>query len=150
MSAPTDTEVEPPTVPRRTSAFFSHPTARVALRWAFIGGLTIAAFWASLVSLAMTTRGGGLNGYLWMVPVAAILAAQGVARRPRTELPIHDRQTDIIVGIMGLVFALLLHGVLLQRYALYFHLLRLDFLAMYVFVLSSAIVLFGLRPVSRF
>ncbi|HKV21862.1 MAG TPA: hypothetical protein VJR50_22755 [Mycobacterium sp.] len=150
MSAPVATEVERQEQRREIPAFLTHPSTRVALRWTFIGGLAVTAFWPSLVSLAMTTRGGGLNGYLWMVPVAAILAAQGVARRPRTELPIHDRQTDIIVGTMGLVFALLLHGVLLQRYALYFHLLRLDFFAMYVFVLSSAIVLFGLRPVMRF
>ncbi|MGE2718283.1 hypothetical protein [Mycolicibacterium celeriflavum] len=97
-----------------------------------------------------TTRGSGLNGYIWIIPTAGILAAQGIARQPRNELPIHDRQTDIILGTMGLVFALLLHGVLLERYALYFHLLRLDFLAMWMFVLSSAVVLFGLRPVSRF
>ena len=131
-------------------AFLVNPTVRIALRWAFIGILTLIAFWPSLVSLAGATRDGALAGYIWMVPVAAILAAQGVARRPRNELPIHDRQTDIIVGTMGLVFALLVHSVLLQRYALYFHLLRLDFLAMWVFVLSSAIVLFGLRPVARF
>lgn len=151
MSAPAaTTEIEQQAQPRRFPAFLLHPSTRVVLRWIFIIGLAVIAFWPSLVSLAMTTRGGGFNGYLWMVPVAAVLAAQGVARRPRTELPIHDRQTDVIVGIMGLVFALLLHGVLLQRYALYFDLLRLDFLAMYVFVLSSAIVLFGLRPVARF
>ncbi len=113
-----------------------NPTVRIALRWAFIGVLTLIAFWPSLVSLAGATRSGGLGGYIWMVPVAAILAAQGVARRNRTELPIHDRQTDVIVGTMGLVFALLLHGVLLQRYALYFHLLRLDLVAMWMFVLS--------------
>jgi hypothetical protein len=148
--AATDVEAQAEPEPRRFPAWLIHPSTRVGLRWAFIGGLAVIAFWPSLVSLAITTRGGGFYGYLWMVPVAAILAAQGVARRPRTELPIHDRQTDVIVGTMGLVFALLLHGVLLQRYALYFHLLRLDFLAMYVFVLSSAVVLFGLRPVARF
>ena len=120
--APPEAEAEPQNEPRRITAFLLHPWTRVGLRWAFISILAVIAFWPSLVSLAITTRGGGLNGYIWMVPVAAILAAQGVARRPRTELPIHDRQTDIIVGTMGLVFALLLHGVLLARYALYFHL----------------------------
>lgn len=150
MTAPAVTATEPPAPNRSMWTFLLNPTVRIALRWAFIGILTLIAFWPSLVSLAGATREGALAGYIWMVPVAAILAAQGVARRPRNELPIHDRQIDIIVGTMGLVFALLVHGVLLQRYALYFHLLRLDFLAMWVFVLSSAIVLFGLRPVSRF
>lgn len=120
------------------------------MRWLLILALTLVAFWRTLGSLCDTTVGGGLNGYVWMVPLAGILAAQGVARRPRTELPIHDRQTDVIVGVMGLVFAILLCGVLMRRYGLYFHLLRFDLLGMWVFVISSAVVLFGLRPVGRF
>lgn len=129
---------------------WANVTFRVTLRWVVIVGLAVFAFWSSLGSLVETTRGSGLNGFIWMVPGAAVLAAQGVARRPRTELPIHDRQTDVIVGLMGLVLALLLKGVLMARYATYFHLLRLDILAMWVFVFSSAIVLFGLRPIIRF
>ena len=39
---------------------------------------------------------------------------------------------------------------LLQRYAMYFDLLRLDLVAMWMFVLSASVVLFGLRPVIRF
>ncbi len=85
-----------------------------------------------------------------MVPIAGALAALGVARRTRTELPIHDRQTDVIVGAMGLVLALLLHAVLLQRYALHFYLLRLDLVAMWTFAVSASIAVFGLRPVIRF
>lgn len=150
MAAPTQLDPEPPAPAEPARRWWDNPTLRITLRWAFIGVLTLIAFWDSFASLVETTRGSGLNGYIWTVPLAAVLAAQGVARQPRTELPIHDRQTDIILGTMGLVFAMLLHGVLLERYALYFHLLRLDFLAMWVFVISSAIVLFGLRPVSRF
>lgn len=136
--------------PGRLETFLLHPSTRITLRWLLIGVLTLIAFRSSLASLYETTLGGGLNGYVWLVPLAGILAAQGVARRVRTELPIHDRQTDLIIGSMGLVFSLLLHGVLLQRYALYYHLLRLDLLAMWVFVVSSSIVLFGLRPIGRF
>src|ERR1700712_3716172 len=151
MSVTTETEVEKPPAPGgRVTQFLLHPSTRVALRWLFIGVLAIVAFLPSLGALYATTVGGGFNGYVWALPLFAILAAQGIARRPRTELPIHDRQTDLIVCTMGLVFAQLLHAVLLQRYALYFNLLRLDLLAMWVFVLSSAIVLFGLRPVGRF
>ena len=120
------------------------------MRWLYIGVLTLIAFRHSLASLVEVTRGGGMGGYVWVVPLAAVLAGTSVARRPRTELPIHDRQTDIIVGTLGLVLALLVHAVLMQRYALYFHLLRLDFLAMWLFVVGAAVVLFGLRPVTRF
>lgn len=141
---------EPAKEPGPFAAFLLRPSTRVTLRWLVIVVLTLIAFWPSLVSLYDTTRGSGLNGYVWMVPLAGILAAQGVARRPRTELPIHDRQTDVIVAVMGLVFALLLCGVLMRRYGMWFHLLRFDLLGMWVFVISAAILMFGLRPVGRF
>ncbi|MCG5431860.1 hypothetical protein LV457_06080 [Mycobacterium sp. MYCO198283] len=127
-----------------------HPTYRLAVRWALILGAAGVAFHASIASVAETTKHGGIGGYVWTVPTAAALVAVGVARRHRTELPIHDRQTDIIVGGMCMVLALLIQGVLSPRYALYFHLLRLDLLAMWLFVVSCCIVLFGLRPVIRF
>jgi hypothetical protein len=126
------------------------PVNRLILRWAFIAAGTLVAFHRSLASVVDTTRQGGMNGYVWVVPVACVLAAIGVARRNRTELPIHDRQTDVIVGNMGLVLAGLLHAVLLPRYSLFFDLLRLDLFALWVFVLSAAIAVFGLRPVTRF
>ena len=127
-----------------------HPTYRLTTRWLLIAAATFVAFRASFASLAETSRAESLGAYVWTVPGAAILAAIGVARRHRTELPIHDRQTDIIVGGMGFVLAVLIQGVLLPRYALYFYLLRLDLVAMWLFVVSSCILLFGLRPVLRF
>jgi hypothetical protein len=127
-----------------------HPTYLLIFRWAWIVVLTGIAFRHSFLSIGMTAHREGIGGYVWTVPTVAVLVAIGISRRHRTELPIHDRQTDIIVGTMGLVLALLIQLVLLQRYALYFHLLRLDLLAMWLYVLSSSIVLFGLRPVARF
>lgn len=127
-----------------------HPVYRVVIRWLLIIVLTGVAFRESFISLADTTREGGIGGYLWTVPLVAALVAVGVARRHRTELPIHDRQTDIIVGGMGLGLALLIQAALLDRYALYFHLLRLDAAAGWLFLLSCCIILFGLRPVIRF
>lgn len=127
-----------------------HPITRLVVRWAYIALLTAIAFQDTLRSAWATTVGGGLGGYTWIVPIAAALAAVGIARRHRTELPIHDRQTDVIVGSMGLVLALLVHAILLPRYGLYFHLLRLDFVALWLFVVSSSVALFGLRPIIRF
>ena len=93
---------------------------------------------------------GGLNGFVWIVPVAGALAAIGMARPNRTELPIHDRQTDVIVGSWVWCWPPLLQGVLLQRYGLYFDLLRLDLVALWLFVISASVALFGLRPIIRF
>jgi hypothetical protein len=130
--------------------FGLNPTVRLVSRWLLIVVLTVMAFWDSLDNLIDTTLAGGLIGYVWMVPIAALLAALGVNFRRRTELPIHDRQTDVIVGIIGLGLALMVQGVLLKRYSEFFHLMRLDLLAMWLFMLSSSIVLFGVRPVARF
>lgn len=127
-----------------------HPTYRLVVRWGLISLLTFVAFRQSWFSLAETSRADGLGAFVWTVMGAAVLVAIGVARRNRTELPIHDRQTDIIVGFMCLVLAVLIQGVLVTRYTLFFHLLRLDLLAMWFFVLGCCIMLFGLRPVTRF
>ncbi|WP_445170368.1 hypothetical protein ACTXG7_14220 [Mycolicibacterium sp. Dal123E01] len=127
-----------------------HPQYRLILRWLFIAATAVVGFHASLASALTTVQHGGINSYLVVVPLACALAGIGVALRKPNELPIHDRETDVIVGIMGLVLALLLDTVLLPRYAQYFHLLRLDLVALWFFLISSAIVLFGLRPVHRF
>ncbi len=149
MSAPPD--VLPTSHHRRIAWLtWSHPLVRAPVRWALIAALTLFAFHDSLVNLYQTLVAGGLNGYIFLLPVAGIVAAQGIARRKRNQLPIHDRQTDIIVAVMGLVLALLFDGVLLHRYAMYFHLLRIDLVAMWMFVISCAVALFGLRPVMRF
>lgn len=147
--APAESPAEPrPTVLQRYYGL--HPAYRLIVRWALIAVLTGFAFRRSFASLIEISRTDSLAGYVWAVPTAAVLVAVAIARRKRTELPIHDRQTDIIVGIIGFGMALLVQGVLLPRYALYFHLLRLDLVAMWLFVACSAVVLFGLRPVIRF
>lgn len=150
--APTEA-VEPPPPTRRGALeryYALHPTYRLIVRWALIAAATGVAFHRSIVSLAMIVKNGSIGGFVWTVPAAAVLVAVSIARRKRTELPIHDRQTDIIVGLMGLGLSVLVQSVLLPRYYLYFDLLRLDLIAMWLFVSSSAVVLFGLRPVIRF
>jgi hypothetical protein len=127
-----------------------HPAYRVAFRWTLIGVATLIAFWPSFRSLAEEIGSGGLIGYVPAIPLLTLLAAQGVARRRGDELPIHDRQIDLIVGFMGMVLALLVKGVLLGRYADQYHLLRLDMLALWLFVVSASVTMFGLRPVARF
>ena len=126
------------------------PVPRTVLRCSFIAATTLLAFHESLQSLVATTRAGGLIGYYWLMLLAVAFAAVAVARRQPIELPIYDRQTDIIVGGLVLILAILVQGVLLERYSLYFLLLRIDLFALGAFVLGASIVLFGLRPVSRF
>ena len=122
----------------------------LTLRWVFLFVVTVAAFFRTLLSVFDSALAGSLNGFMMLMPVAALVASIGVARRERTELPIHDRQTDIIVGTLGLGFAYMLERILLARYSQYFHLLRIDIIALWFFLAASSVVLFGLRPVTRF
>lgn len=126
------------------------PGMRLVLRWILITVLTVLAFRSSLRDLLHTTAAGGLVGFVWLLLPAAALAAIGIDLRRRAEPPINDRQTDIIVGVMALVLAVVVQGTLVPRYAEFFHLLRLDLLAMWLFVVGANIVLFGVRPVSRY
>lgn len=142
---PPPSEASPPGPPHHVRT-----VSLLTLRWVFLVLITVLAFHKSLLSLLHSTVEGSLNGFVWLMPVAAVVATIGVSRRARTELPIHDRQTDIIVGFLGLGLALMLQGVLLQRYSPYFDLLRIDLAAMWLFVTASSAVLFGLRPVVRF
>jgi len=126
------------------------PVPRAVLRWEFLATITVIAFHESLRSLIAGTRAGSLIGYVWFMLLAMIVAGVAVARRRRTELPIHDRQTDVIVGSLGMLMTLMVQGILLQRYSQYFLLLRIDLVAVWFFVISSSILLFGLRPLARF
>ena len=94
-------ESPPPAVVREPWLQSVHPVYRMAFRWVFIAATTFLAFHSSLHSVVEVTRAGSLGGYVWVVPIAGGLAAIGVARRNRTELPIHDRQTDETYGMAG-------------------------------------------------
>lgn len=124
---------------------------RLIVRWLLIAVLTVCAFHRTLASIVAATRGGSLvGGYVWTVLAAGLLAAIAVALQPRRGRAIYDRQTDIIVGLMLLVLAVLLDAVLLARYSTYFDLLRLDLVAMWMFLLSNTVLLFGIRSMFRF
>lgn len=140
----------PPAQRPPTPWLAGRPTLSRALRWGVIAAVTLVAFRGSIEVTVASTRGAAVNGYLWILPPAAILAAAGICRHGRPQPPIHDRQTDLIVGTMGLVLAALVHGVLSPRYSEFFALLRLDLTALVLFVASAAVVLFGLRSVARF
>ena len=65
---------------------------------------------SSLHSVVEVTRAGSLGGYVWVVPDRGRVWRPSGWRRNRTSCRSHDRQTDVIVGIMGLVLAGLLHA----------------------------------------
>ncbi|PTR25771.1 hypothetical protein C8K36_106204 [Rhodococcus sp. OK519] len=123
---------------------------QIAGRWLLIAVCMLGAFWPSILRTVDDLHGGDPLGYVFVMPILAGVAAFGIARRRGRELPIHDRQIDSIVGGMGLIFALVMEWLLLPRYEEQFSLLRIDLLVCLLFVISSAVLMFGLRPVGRF
>ena len=115
-----------------------------------VAGTTLLAFHRSVRNVVEVTQAGSLGGYVWVVPIAGALAALGMARRHRTELPIHDRQTDVIVGRWDWCWRCCCKRCCCNGMRALLHLLRLDLVAMWTFAVSASIALFGLRPVIRF
>ncbi|MFG1796333.1 hypothetical protein [Nocardia sp. NPDC049149] len=123
---------------------------RIAVRAALVLLATTAAFWTTWVRLAHDASTGSSIGYVYVLPILAIFAAIGITVRRGNELPIHDRQTDLIVGLIGLGLSACTLGLLTPRYRYLYEMLHLDILAAWLFLVSACILMFGLRPVSRY
>ncbi|WP_067717220.1 hypothetical protein [Nocardia yamanashiensis] len=119
-------------------------------RLVLVVALTGAAFWNLWAELIEDIEQGSDIGYFFALPVLAAFAATGMALRRGPELPIYDRQTDIIAGLLGLVCTGALIGLLVLRYRYEYEIWHLDLLAAPLFLMSVSILLFGLRPVFRF
>ena len=123
---------------------------RLTARWILIVAATVFAFWKTWQDVWRSTTEGTAIGYVFVVPALCICAAIGISLRREGELPIHDRQTDKIVGGIGLLVTLAVQVLLLPRFAEDYQLMHIDVVAAWVFVFSSAVLVFGLRPVCRF
>lgn len=126
------------------------PVDILVFRWVILVVCVVLAFFPTWVRLAQEASDGAITAYIFVLPLLAVVAAQGVARRRADELPIHDRQTDNIVGGIALLASIGIKALWLPRYADQYELSHLDVLAALTFVFGAAILLFGLRPVGRF
>ncbi|WAL49345.1 archaeosortase/exosortase family protein [Rhodococcus pyridinivorans] len=124
--------------------------ARTVTRWIIIVAATLIGYWSTWQQLASEIARGTGGGYVLLVPPFAVLAAEGVTRRRGGELPIHDRQTDCIVGGIVVAMALGMKALLVPRYGTSYQLMHLDVLSAWVFVLGGCVLLFGLRTASRY
>ena len=111
---------------------------RLAVRWLMIALATIFAFWPTWTKLWQSTASGTAIGYVFALPLLCLVAAVGTDLRRGPELPIHDRETDKIVGCIGLFVALGLQALLLPRFAETYELMHIDVIAAWVFVWSAA------------
>ncbi|RMB77829.1 hypothetical protein AYK61_16550 [Rhodococcus sp. SBT000017] len=144
-----NTGAEPtPSAPPRWRA--RRPLDVLVVRWVVLLACVVLAFLPTWVRLAQEASDGAITAYIFVLPLLAVVAAQGVARRRADELPIHDRQTDNIVGGIGLLVSIAIKALWLPRYADQYELAHLDVLAALAFFFGGAILMFGLRPVGRF
>ncbi|MFT3716327.1 MAG: hypothetical protein QM774_10385 [Gordonia sp. (in: high G+C Gram-positive bacteria)] len=141
-----DDEVEAPRHPPRVA----NTSWRIALRWTVLVALTVFAYWGTLRAVAFEMSERTLLVYLPVALVLCLIAALGVTLRHDQEPPIYDRDTDFIVGIVVLVLALLLEGLLNRRYMPAYLVTHVDVLSMVVFVFGGCVLLFGLRPTMRY
>ncbi|NDZ93537.1 hypothetical protein G3I13_23545 [Streptomyces sp. SID6673] len=126
-----------------------NPAAVVAIRWVLILAAAVVAFWHTLDAVIEEMHAYTLITYLPAVVVLVVIAAIGVSWRRGPELPIHDRQTDVIVGTIILIVALTL-SLMNLRYSRAYLTTHVDLLGLWMFLLGSSCLMFGLRPVARY
>lgn len=112
--------------------------------------VTGAAFARTWVRAAGEAGWGSGSTLLLAAPIGAVLTAVALDWWRRPELPIHDRQTDKIVGTVVLTIALMLQWLVLPRYAASYVLLHLDIAAACLFLLGGCVLVFGLRRAGRY
>lgn len=126
------------------------PMDILVLRWVILLVCVTVAFYPTWVRLAREAADGAITAYIFVLPLLAAVGAQGVARRRASELPIHDRQTDNIVGGIAILGSIAVKALWLPRYADQYELVHLDVLAALAYFFGGSILMFGLRPVGRF
>lgn len=119
-------------------------------RGAVMLALVASAFWSTWLRVGQETALGASSAILFAAPLGGFLTAVALTWRRRPELPIHDRQTDVIVGVVVLAIALMNQWLLLPRYRSSYVLLHLDVAAAWAYLLGCCILLFGLRRTGQF
>lgn len=124
--------------------------ARVTVRWAILLTATAVAYRNTLAAVVDELHAQTLITYLPVALLLIAIALIGVSMRNDDELPIYDRQTDVIVGGIVLILAASLQAMLNVRYDAIYLTIHIDLLSLWLFVLSGAILIFGLRPTARY
>lgn len=136
--------------PRQIHFSLDKPLRALVFRWTIVALLTAVAFGETGLRIVDEIQAGAGSAILLVTPLCAAVAGIGVARRTTGELPIHDRQTDVIVGLVLGVIASMLQWLVIPRYSSLYALVHVDVLAAVLFVLTCCVFIFGLRRTSRF
>lgn len=92
----------------------------------------------------------GFEHDILLVLLMAIVLFIGLDRKRARALNIHDREVDYIIGGIALIIAVTIKTLLLPRFVEWDALLRLDILAILVYIFGASGLLFGMRSTLHF
>ena len=125
------------------------PTVRTTIQVLVLLGVVALAYNYSLSTLL---ENAGLEtplAYVSLVPAIALALAAIRAKPLQSELAIHDRQLDYIVGLPLIGVALAANLLLPDRLSAMFWVWRIDLLTLPVFVAGAVAIIFGVRVLWR-
>lgn len=128
----------------------SNPLVRIVIRWLVVLVVLVFAYWRTFGNLVVEMRSNTVITYVLGSALLALIAAAGVTIRRTPDRPIYDRQTDNIVGGLLLILALCIQALLRPRYGASYLILHLDLVSMLLFLAGGLVLMFGLRPVTRY
>jgi hypothetical protein len=118
-------------------------------RWLVLVAAVGLGFHQTLVSVAVQSTNGDPLAYLILLPVWGVLLVFGTQLRRGRDLDIHDRQVDWVLAIGLAAFILMLDELLRPRLADTTGLVRIDILALVLFVMLGSTLLFGTRATGQ-
>ena len=134
---------------RQLTEWATDPRYTLGRRAALAVALVVVAFHYSLSTLVRTLKDQTPLSYLGLVPIIALVLAAARARPDVSELPIHDRQVDYIIGIPLMAGAIVFDVLMPVRMSTLFWLWRLDLVSLPLFVAGTISIFFGVRMLWR-
>jgi len=122
----------------------------LTLRWLVLVVASLVAFRSSIASILNSVSQDLELSYVPVVVIYAIFAAAATVRAGRPRIEIHDRETDVIVGGITLVLAVVATSLLAPTLSTGYRMWRVDLLMMWIFIGSAGVLLFGLRRVFQY
>lgn len=120
--------------------------------WARRGFLAVLVFlgYGMVVARSLTDVSAGSASYVLTVALMVLAGVAGVRMQRRAVLPIHDREVDWIIGLLAMLMAVSVDALLVPRLVEWLYLLRLDVLALVLFMFGAVTLLLGSRAALRY
>jgi hypothetical protein len=138
-----------PTTPIPSPSWWRKRPYPLLARWLVLIAAVGLGFHQTLVSVAVQSTNGDPLAYLLLLPVWGALLVFGTQLRRGRDLDIHDRQVDWVLAIGLAGFILMLDVLLRPRLGDTAGLVRIDILALVLFVMLASILLCGTRATGQ-